>query len=422
MINMADVWPTAAEMMTPEPITIDSEEQLSTALGLMRSHGIHELPVVKRGKLVGLLPYDSLGKRRKISLGAKVMHLMSVATTVPPRATLPEVAERILGAETHAACVVNPREGKLMGLVSATDIVRSLRKSPSLGKLPAREMVTPVTVIFREKDPCSSLFSSMKELEEHPAPVLDSRNNLVGSVGIGEVGTALWRPAIKGHKDAGGSQRAEDAQISSIMSGIAPTVPDDATVDDVIHQMDRQRTSSVFLMDGGRPMGVISHADVLSLVVRKLGTPGGTYVQVTGLGPGTDPSVLSDIDSIAGKALKRISHVENPIMLSLNLAPHSPGKMSNVTLHGRLYLSGGKSYYASRTEWDLVSVVAGLMDELERQVRVSREMSKEKKRTGSTRFEASTASTMLTDPELDRRLNSVLEGQGTAAVKRNRKR
>jgi len=47
--------PTMADYMTLKPIAIRPDESLSEALSLMFEHGIHHLPVVEGGQLVGIL-------------------------------------------------------------------------------------------------------------------------------------------------------------------------------------------------------------------------------------------------------------------------------------------------------------------------------------------------------------------------------
>ena len=53
-----DAWPTTpvASIMTPVPLkTVAPESELSAAIGLMAESGLHQLPVVQDGRLVGML-------------------------------------------------------------------------------------------------------------------------------------------------------------------------------------------------------------------------------------------------------------------------------------------------------------------------------------------------------------------------------
>lgn len=44
-----------ADVMTPEPFTIDADDRFGTALLVMHDHGFRHLPVVEHGKLVGIV-------------------------------------------------------------------------------------------------------------------------------------------------------------------------------------------------------------------------------------------------------------------------------------------------------------------------------------------------------------------------------
>ena len=377
---MADSWPLAMEAMTPDPITIDSEETLSTALGLMRAHGIHELPVTARGKLVGLLPYDAIGRRNKISLTTKVAHIMSVAPTVPPKATLVEVAERLLASESRAACVIDPRQGKLIGIVSSTDIMKAVMSVPEVSAQPIRDLMNPISNIFHEKDTCATLVRVASTLEHRPAAVIDSKNRLLGVVGLDELGDALWRPVQKGHRDIGETQAASGALVRSIMRPDPPTVGEQSTLRDAARLMTRFRISSIFVVDHDAPVGVLSQSDVLSFVVGQRKSVEGTYVQLSGLGPATDPYLLSDMDRVISRSLKRIAHAEKPTMLSIHVAPHASHRLADVSLEGRLITEKSRTFHAARTDWNLQAAVAALMAELERQVREAKSYSRTKRR------------------------------------------
>ena len=52
----------AADIMTPNPITVDVSEDVSTASLLMIRHGISGLPVVKNKSLVGIVTKTDIVK------------------------------------------------------------------------------------------------------------------------------------------------------------------------------------------------------------------------------------------------------------------------------------------------------------------------------------------------------------------------
>jgi CBS domain-containing protein/ribosome-associated translation inhibitor RaiA len=423
MIDMFAEWPSASDMMTADPVTVEPGETLSVVLGLMRSNRIHEVPVRSRGKVVGLLAYYTIGHRYNLSLTTKVQNLMSIAPTVYPRTPFPEIAEKLLDSDARAACVVDPRQGTLLGIVSRTDLTKAVEKLPQIANNPAMASMTPITTIFHENDKCGSLFSAIKTLEDHPLPVLDSKNRLVGSVGILEMGDAFWRPMGHGHKDFGGSEHpANYVSLSSIMRPSPPTVDQGAIIGDCARLMSHQGTYSVFVVGDERPIGVVSQTDVLTLALRLKSSTEGAYVQLSGLGPGTDPSLLSDLDRVLTGGLKRIAHMENPLMLTLHFTPHSSRRLTDNSVQARLHTEGGHVYSATRTDWNLLNSVADLMSELERQVRKDKTITKTRTHRVSTRLMPTSSTETSGVDELEDRLRTTLTERSHPRKKKDTRR
>ena len=54
---------TVGEVMTPRPITCNAEDQISRALETMARHQVRRLPVVDRGKVVGIIAQADIATR-----------------------------------------------------------------------------------------------------------------------------------------------------------------------------------------------------------------------------------------------------------------------------------------------------------------------------------------------------------------------
>lgn len=404
---MNGTWPLAADLMTPNPITVDTETQLSAAIGLMRSKSIHELPVLKARKLVGMITYDALARRLNVSLTAKVENFMVVAPTVTPQADYTIIADKLLASGRRAACVVDPRRGGLVGIVSRTDLVRVMPGLSSLADKPVLEVMSPSSVPIHEADPLRSLAAHIRALEEHPLPVLDAKGHLTGAIAVSDLGNAYWRPQGGGSKDAAGRIPAGDVLVRSIMSTPPLTLPESATAGDAARAMTRAKTSSVFVVDGDRALGIISQTDLLGLAVRAKVGQEGTYIEITGFGAGTDAELMGDLDRILGAGLKRIAKSVKPIMLSVHVTPHASHRVGDASVETRLHTDWGV-FYASRTDWNVFQATTDTMDELERQVRETKTGARQKSRGAGRRLGEVDTSDTLSDPEVEARLADTL--------------
>ncbi len=128
-----------SKWMSPNVISMDKNESLGTALRLMREHQIRRLPIVSKGKLVGIvsdrdlkgaLPSDAtsldvwelhgLLDRLKIS---DIMTKNVITTT--PDATIERVALTMMENRIEGLPVLDAK-GNLVGIVTEGDIFRAL--------------------------------------------------------------------------------------------------------------------------------------------------------------------------------------------------------------------------------------------------------------------------------------------------------
>lgn len=124
--------------MTADPITIDPNVTLSRALEIMGSHKFHRLPVVKDGKLVGLitegLVNESSGKDSTSLSIYELNYLLSRTyagdimikdvVTISPDAWIEEAAETMLEHEINVLPVVDEKN-HVVGIVTEKDLFKA---------------------------------------------------------------------------------------------------------------------------------------------------------------------------------------------------------------------------------------------------------------------------------------------------------
>jgi CBS domain-containing protein len=126
--------------MTPHPITIDPKTTLPDAHRLMKECHIRRLPVVERGKLVGIVTLGDVreaGPSDATSLSIFELNYLLARLTVQgimtprpisvaPDATIREAARLMLEHKIGGLPVVEPETGKLVGIITESDIFRVL--------------------------------------------------------------------------------------------------------------------------------------------------------------------------------------------------------------------------------------------------------------------------------------------------------
>ena len=125
-----------AELMTEDPIIITPGATVAEALDRMYSHDVRHLPVVKHGRLVGMLSDRDLrglfvpdpdvpGLFDANRMAMEVADLMSNnPISLPTEAEVDDAIEIILEHHIGAIPIVDTLDGTLVGIVSYTDILR----------------------------------------------------------------------------------------------------------------------------------------------------------------------------------------------------------------------------------------------------------------------------------------------------------
>jgi CBS domain-containing protein len=122
--------PHIVEIMTPLPHTIEASRSIHEARAIMDSEGIRHLPVTSEGRLVGMLSERDLKLAFAIAATTEAGETLNVgdvcnldAYIVEYNTALDHVLIHL--AEHRLGSVLVTRGGKLVGIVTNTDIYRS---------------------------------------------------------------------------------------------------------------------------------------------------------------------------------------------------------------------------------------------------------------------------------------------------------
>lgn len=130
---------TVGDWMTPNPITIDADASVIEAIHLLKAKNIRRLPVMKQGKLVGLVTEKMLFgymPAKATSLDQWELHYLLSKTpvraamnptphTVKAETPLAEAAKLLHDRKLNGIIVVNDK-GDLIGLVTTTNALEAL--------------------------------------------------------------------------------------------------------------------------------------------------------------------------------------------------------------------------------------------------------------------------------------------------------
>ena len=133
--------------MNPNVITVDADDSMLDATKLLKEHNIRHLPVLEKGKLVGVITDRDLKRAAPSDATALEAHelLYLIANikvreimtrnpiTVPYNYTIEEAAELLLQARISGMPVVD-KDGEVIGTITQTDLFKVLISLTGVGK------------------------------------------------------------------------------------------------------------------------------------------------------------------------------------------------------------------------------------------------------------------------------------------------
>lgn len=171
--------------------------------------------------------------------------------------------------ESDIGCVAVLREGKLVGVVSRTDLLRigtrEAGSSPraSVLTLPPRSVESVMTsdvVTVREQDSLRTAAQKMVDFRIHRVFAVNDSGEPIGVVSTRDLMLAV--------RDQKGHHTVED-----VMSTPAFTIRADEHVSEAVARLERAHISGVAVVDRGWPVGVFTQRDALLFQTVARSTP-----------------------------------------------------------------------------------------------------------------------------------------------------
>lgn len=251
--------------MATQLITVSPDDNLALASQMMLWGGFHHLPVTHNGELVGLLSdRDLMGQDRRQPVSA----VMSTdLLTAAPDEELSVAAERM--ATTGINCLPVLGDGKLVGLVTTTDVLLSHsrpRLSVALGDAPVvRSIMQTEPIRFAPDDKLISVVIRMIRENIRHAPVVDDHDRLLGMISDRDLRVALGDPTnLLDKEDLSGF---EEARAEHVMSRRPFTIGPDAPIQELSSYFLDERIGAMAVVKNDKLIGIVSYIDLVAALL-----------------------------------------------------------------------------------------------------------------------------------------------------------
>ena len=356
----------AKDIMSERLIICQRNERLSEVLGRMKKMDIHELPVVEGGKLLGMVSYEIFLKRKSLPLTTTVENLMVTPPKVDVNDSITRVAEVMLVNNFRAVPVT--ATGEIAGIVAREDIVQSLRGFSQLDQISVSDVMSPSPLTILESDGVEKAQSIMRDLDVRTLPVVDTAGRLMGVLGVKDLMDyyARERGQRRSAKGVPGDTMDLSITVGSLMNSPAVYTIIDSHMADVVNLMADHHISSVVVVDGEAPAGIVTHMDVLELVA-SYQERRQVYIQITGLEE-HDPDVYDEMYGLIERRMQKITPITMPQLLMLHFTEHHhPAEPRHYSIRARLSTNNGL-FFSEGEDFNKFRALDNVLEHIERQI------------------------------------------------------
>lgn len=270
-----------SDVMEPDVTTVVEGDTLDLARQVMLWHGVRHLPVVRAGRLVGVLSEGGLLAhlsqfQEPGGLKATVGQVMRTPVqTIHPSAPLADAAARM--AVDKVDCLPVEKDGELVGIVTSTDLLANMAQyavsdlDPS-GLDASAIMSTKLHAIMPDGLLLDAVATMVLRGVRHVL-VVDGLRRVVGMLSDRDVRTAVGRP-LEALEDVELSEKLASMRVSEVMTEEPRKVRTDSSLASVVEALLADRFGALPVVDEGeRLVGIVSYIDVLHCLRRHLVHP-----------------------------------------------------------------------------------------------------------------------------------------------------
>jgi CBS domain-containing protein len=352
------------DFMSGEVVTGTADEPISEILGRMRTNDVHEIPILDGKKLVGVVSMAAIARHKSTQPTSKAQHLVRKTPEVLPNLDLAVAAETFLSSGNRSLPITE--KGKLVGILSRSDVVRALSQCEEIDGMSVAEVMTPQPQCVSAKETVGQARTVMAGLGERAVPVVDEERKLVGVVGLKDLADLFARPKENfGRQGRASEKDPVNILIESIMQPPV-TVPPGAKLATALEAMAKSRISTVVVVENQEPTGILTTADVVEIAAR-FRERDGLLVQISGLEE--QPDVYDAMYDIIQKAMRRIRDIVTPRILNLHVVQYkADGDRSKWSIRAR-FATDRELYHFKHFDWDLFKTLDGLLTQLEAHIK-----------------------------------------------------
>jgi len=351
------------DLMSRKIIYLSPEDTVSKFISLMENRKIHQIPIVEKKRLKGIVYYKDITKKTVLDPAkTKIKTVMRFPSPiVSPNQDVSDAARLIFKTGIRALPVVE--KNKVVGLISIHDIVDSISKSKIFRQTLAEAIMSVPDIILEDTD-IGKARVLMREKNISRIPVVNGDQRIKGIVTTLDLLKSIRpRERMNWYSMAAEKYRIMDIPVSTVMDRKPITVERKTSLNEIAGLMRRHKKDGVIVIEDGIPVGVVTTKDLLEVYISGLKRRG-VYYQIIGL-TDEDDFIVDTIDRMIRDTIEKMSKIFKPHFFFLHLKRYD--KNGKIKYSIRTRFNTDKGVFISKAyAWDLRDAVDEALTKLER--------------------------------------------------------
>lgn len=351
--------------MKKDVITVTPETKLSRVLEDMRRYDLHEIPVLEGRKLVGVVSYKDIIKRKNLAVETRARNIMVSPPGLNPETNSIDLAEAFVASRFRQLPVVSDKK-KLLGIVSRRDLIGLIPNIREFGRIRVKSIMTQDPVTVPEDWDVDKTLAAMRDLKVRTLPVVNAESSVAGVIGIKDI-NAYAKPKEKETVgELAGESTPVELPIKDLMVTNAITTKPDASLVEASKLILENSISTIPVIEDEKMVGVVTKYDLMEYIAsfkeREV-----LFVQISGL-ENVPRSSRDTVFSAVQNSMEKFARVERPLFCTIRVTCYErEGRSKKYSLQCRL-ATEKKTYYAKAFSWKLLNALNELLRHLDDQV------------------------------------------------------
>jgi CBS domain-containing protein len=262
-------------------VAVDKSDTISHLIGQLKQNKAKAALVFDKNKFIGIADTHLLIKTKLDPTSMKVDKIVKKIPVLNGKEELGEVARLLLTSDTRMLPVIDHE--KVIGVINSLDVIKQLHNTEA-GKKKLKEVMTLSPITIHENDRLGKAIEIMKENHVSRIPIVNDKGELVQIAALTDLlydytlrlqsrSDARGKGMLSQHgprtsRAYGDKTELNAYPIKNISTLIIITASPDDTIGRTIDKMERFDISSIVVVEGKRPVGIIATRDLLKLLLK----------------------------------------------------------------------------------------------------------------------------------------------------------